>query len=103
MHPCMKCSTDISNFLEEISGLFPSCCFPLFLCMVHLRGREGKGEGERDRYNQLNVEYQRLARRDKKTFLNEQCNGIERLWAPTKLVLKTLSYGKHLIHCILVH
>ena len=31
----MKCSLDISNFLEEISSLFPFCCFPLFLCIVH--------------------------------------------------------------------
>ena len=29
----MKCSLGISNFLEEISSLFPFCCFPLFLCI----------------------------------------------------------------------
>ena len=33
--------------------------------------REVKGKGERERYTYLNAEFQRLARRDKKTFLNE--------------------------------
>ena len=35
--------------------------------------REAKGKGERERYTQLNVEFQRIARKDKKVFLNEQC------------------------------
>ena len=35
--------------------------------------REAKGKGERERYTQLNAKSQRLARRDKKAFLNEQC------------------------------
>ena len=34
--------------------------------------REMKGKEERERYTQLNVEFQRIARRDKKAFLNEQ-------------------------------
>ena len=34
--------------------------------------REGKGKGEGERYTQLNAEFQRIARRDKKAFLNEQ-------------------------------
>ena len=40
-------------------------------------GREVKGKGERERYTQLNAEFQRIARRDKKAFLNEQCKEIE--------------------------
>ena len=39
--------------------------------------REGKGRGERARYTQLNAEFQRIARRDNKAFLNEQCTEIE--------------------------
>ena len=39
--------------------------------------REVKGKGERERYTQMNVEFQRIARRDKKAFLNEQCKEIE--------------------------
>ena len=35
--------------------------------------REVKGKGEMERYTQLNAEYQRIARRDKKAFLSEQC------------------------------
>ena len=36
-----------------------------------------KSQGERERYIQLNVEFQRIARRDKKAFLSEQCKEIE--------------------------
>ena len=32
-----------------------------------------KNEGERERYIQINAEFQKIARRDKKTFFNEQC------------------------------
>ena len=39
--------------------------------------REVKGKGEREKYTQLNAEFQRRARRDKKAFLNEQCKEIE--------------------------
>ena len=35
--------------------------------------RKVKGQEERERYIQLNAEFQRIARRDKKAFLNEQC------------------------------
>ena len=36
-----------------------------------------KGKGERETYTQLNAEFQRTARRDKETFLSEQCKEIE--------------------------
>ena len=36
-----------------------------------------KDKGERERYTQLNAEFQRIARRDKKAFLYEQCKEIE--------------------------
>ena len=39
--------------------------------------REVKRKGERERYTQLNAEFQRLARRDKKDFFNKQCIKIE--------------------------
>ena len=39
--------------------------------------REAKGKGERERYTQLNTEFQRLARRDKIAFLSDQCKEIE--------------------------
>ena len=39
--------------------------------------REAKGKGERERYTQLNAEFQKIARRNKKAFLSEQCKEIE--------------------------
>ena len=39
--------------------------------------REAKGKGEMERYTQLNIEFQRIARRDKKAFLNVHCKEIE--------------------------
>ena len=39
--------------------------------------REAKGKGERERCTQLNAEFQRTARREKKAFLSEQCTEIE--------------------------
>ena len=39
--------------------------------------REVKSKGERERYIQLNAEFQRIAPRDKKAFLNEQCIKLE--------------------------
>ena len=39
--------------------------------------REAKGKGEKERYTHLNVEFQRIARRDKKAFLSEHCKEIE--------------------------
>ena len=39
--------------------------------------REAKGKGENERYSHLNAEFQRIARRDKKAFLCDQCKEIE--------------------------
>ena len=38
-----------------------------------MKRREAKGKGEKERYSHLNAEFQRIARRDKKVFLNDQC------------------------------
>ena len=39
--------------------------------------REAEGKGEKERYIHLNAEFQRIARRDKKAFLSEECEEIE--------------------------
>ena len=39
--------------------------------------REAKSKGENERYKHLNAEFQRIARRDKKAFLSDQCKEIE--------------------------
>ena len=41
------------------------------------RRREAKGKGEKERYTHLNAEFQRIARRDKKAFLSDQCKETE--------------------------
>ena len=42
-----------------------------------MKRREEKSKGEKERYTHLNAEFQRIARRDKKAFLNDQCKEIE--------------------------
>ena len=44
---------------------------------IAVKRREVKSKGEKGRYSQLNAEFQRTARRDKKAFLSEQCKEIE--------------------------
>ena len=54
--------------------------------------REVKGKGERERYTQLNADFVRIARRDKKAFLNERCKEIEennRIGKTKELLKKT--------------
>ena len=42
-----------------------------------MKRREVKGQEEKERYTQLNAEFQRIAKRDKKAFLSDQCKEIE--------------------------
>ena len=42
-----------------------------------MKRREAKGKGQKERYTHLNAEFQRIARRDKKAFLMDQCKEIE--------------------------
>ena len=42
-----------------------------------MKRREVKNKGEKERYKHLNAEFQRIARRDKKDFLSNQCKEIE--------------------------
>ena len=44
---------------------------------IAVKRREVKGKGEKERYTHLNAEFQRIARRDKKAFLSDQCKEIE--------------------------
>ena len=44
---------------------------------IAVKRREATGKGEKERYKHLNAEFQRIARRDKKTFLCNQCKDIE--------------------------
>ena len=44
---------------------------------IAVKRREEKGKGEKKRYTYLNAEFQRIARRDKKAFLSDQCKEID--------------------------
>ena len=65
--------------VSPFSVFYPSpWCSPLVLDQQILGKRgEAKDKGERERYTELNAEFQRISRRDKKAFLSEQCKGIE--------------------------
>ena len=47
---------------------------------IALKRRETKSRGEKERYQHLNAEFQRIARRDKKAFLSDQCKEIEEIY-----------------------
>ena len=44
---------------------------------IAVKRQEAKSKGEKERYTHLNAEFQRIARRDKKAFLSDQCKEIE--------------------------
>ena len=44
---------------------------------IAVKRREAKSKGEKERYKHLNAEFQRMARRDKKAFLSNQCKEIQ--------------------------
>ena len=62
--------------------------------------REAKGKGEKERYTHLNAEFQRIARRDKKAFLSDQCKEIEENNRMGKIsyLLKTIRDTKGTFH-----
>ena len=60
--------------------------------------REVKSKGEKERYKHLNAEFQRIARRDKKAFLSDQCKEIEeknRMGKTTDLFKKIRDTREH--------
>ena len=62
--------------------------------------REAKSKGEKERYSHLNAEFQRIARRDKKAFLSDQCKEIEEnnRKGKTRDLFKKLSNTKGTFH-----
>ena len=62
--------------------------------------REAKGKGEKERYTHLNVEFQRIARRDKKAFLSEHCKEIEEInrMGKTRDLIKKIRNTKETFH-----
>ena len=62
--------------------------------------RDARGKGEKERYTQLNAEFQRIARRDKKAFLSDQCREIEenKRMGKTRDLFKKIRYTKGTFH-----
>ena len=58
---------------------------------IALKRREAKSKGEKERYSPLNAQFQRIARRDKKIFLSDQCKEIEEnRWERLEISLRKL-------------
>ena len=57
-----------------------------------------KGKGEKERYTLLNAEFQRIARRDKKAFLSNQCKEVEknRRMGKTRDLFKKIRYQENI-------
>ena len=61
--------------------------------------REAKGKGEKERYTHLNAEFQRIARKDKKAFLSDQCKETEENNIKERLLL-LLSHFSRVRLCV---
>ena len=62
--------------------------------------KEAKGKGEKERHIHLNAEFQRIARRDKKAILNDQCKEIEEKnrMGNTGALIKKIRDTKEIFH-----
>ena len=67
---------------------------------IAVKRREVKSKGEKERYSHLNAEFQRIARRDKKVFLSDQCKQIEgkNRKGKTRDLFKKIRYTKGTFH-----
>ena len=65
-----------------------------------MKTREAKSKGENERYKHLNAEFQRIARRDKKAFLSDQCKEIEEnnRMGKTRDLFKKIRHTKGIFH-----
>ena len=72
---------------------------------IAVKRREVKGKGEKERYTHLNAEFQRIARRDKKAFLSDQCKETEEnnRMGKTRDLFKKIRYTKGTFHTKMGH
>ena len=68
------------------------------------KGREAKGKGEKERYTHLNAGSKKIARRDKKALLSDQCKEIEEndRMGRTRDLFKKMRYTKGIFHAKMV-
>ena len=80
-----KLWTEVHDIVQE-AGIKPipkkkKCKKPKWLSeealQIAVNRREVKGKGEKERYTHFNAEFQRIARRNKKAFLSDQCKELE--------------------------
>ena len=67
---------------------------------IAVKRREAKSKGEKEIYTHLNAEFQRIARRDKKAFLSDQCKEIEEnnRMGKTRALFKKIRDAKRIFH-----
>ena len=67
---------------------------------IAVKRRKGTSKGEKERYKHLNAEFQRIARRDKKAFVSDQCKEIEKKnrTGKTRDLFKKIKYTKGTFH-----
>ena len=67
---------------------------------IAVKRREAKGKGEKERFTHLNAEFQRIAWRDKKAFLSDQCKEIEEnnRMGKTRDLFKKIRHTKGTFH-----
>ena len=67
---------------------------------IAVKRREAKGKGEKERYKHLNVEFQTIAKRDKKAFFSDQCKEIEEInrMGKTRDLFKKIRDTKRTFH-----
>ena len=65
---------------------------------IAMKRQEVKSKGEKERYKHLNAEFQRLARRDQKTFLSDQCKEIEVNYRMSRDLFKKIRDTKGTFH-----
>ena len=70
---------------------------------IAVKRREAKSQGEKERYKHLNAEFQRIARRDKKAFISDQCKEIEEnnRMGKTRDLLKKIRDIKGIFHAMM--
>ena len=92
--------TEVSNIVQETGiktiPMEKKCKKPKWVSeealQIAVKGRKVKSKEEKERYTHLNAEFQRIARRDKKAFLSNQCkeikenNRIERLEISSRIL-----------------
>ena len=75
LHGMAHSFTELDKAVVHVIRLDGFCDYVIL--QIAVKRREVKGKGEKERYTHLDAEFQRIARRDKKAFLSDQCKETE--------------------------